>query len=128
MRVFSRCLYGVLSLVLGPVACSAPEYGALPADDYHLDGETVSADDGEAIEGIAINFSGYQTLSASDGSWTIEASVSAGSYKGFLVAEDIDGEANGGVFDIKQVPLNPTPATDGTLTQNDITIELDPSG
>jgi len=98
VKILSRCLYTLLSLLLGPVACSVPEYGPPRLDDYRLDGKTLSARTGEAIEGIAVQFRDHQVLSASDGTWIIQASVDAGSGPAVLRVHDIDGEANGGFF------------------------------
>jgi putative lipoprotein (rSAM/lipoprotein system) len=108
-RIVTVCLF-----VFG-VGTTTPACGDDSCEDcgdlytYHADGKVVAASSGQAIAGIQVAIRGWgswdkTTISDAQGQWTLETTSWGKEGSMPLVAEDIDGEANGGTF--KQATLS----------------------
>jgi putative lipoprotein (rSAM/lipoprotein system) len=119
---------GLSNCLTGP----KPEYG-MPHADFLLDGKVQNADTKEAIPGIQLTFQESSTYSDTLGNWSFNRGGTPFPKTYFIIAEDVDGDNNGGSFDPDTVWINPTKTKPGSgwysgqYEQHDIVIELDES-
>jgi len=144
LRIFYKIMCLILLPVLGFGACDftedMDEYGS-PYATYKVSGSVVSALTGEGIQGIKIYFSHYMDdeydeyseFSYVDGTWYFEAHGLDYCWDDCeIVAEDIDGRENGGLFTKKIITLEPEKTEkgssvwdEGTFEQHDIEIRME---
>lgn len=138
MPTVTHKILSLLGSLIGiSVACScaaygAPAYGVPPAPqaEYKLSGTVVDAKTQAPVAGIAIEFQYFRVLSATDGTWSVDARFVPCTTCSLSV-KDTDGALNGAYGDAT-VPLAPTlvqqpsSALDlGIYEQKNIRITLD---
>ena len=134
-KTFSRLLLMILG-ACGLAGCDSifdprpmPEYAA-PYADFKISGSVVDESSAAAIEGIEITFQGIKASADESGDWLITGRGGPYSSLFFIVANDIDGEENGGVFAPDTVRLDLTKTKkgsgwySGTYEQHDIEIKM----
>ena len=129
-----------LSILLGSaVACETyyePAYGVPEPDygttymeyGYELGGTVSDAVTGDPIPDVHVAFEGASDTSAADGSWSIQNALwDPCGDDCQVVAQDIDGDANGSYQDA-EVEVDPQAGdtAEADFVQHDIAIEMDP--
>ena len=103
-------LLGVLGISVAFHSCMKTEYG-VPHADYEIKGIVTNKETSKPIQNIQVVHQRYHdtTYTNSDGKYTFiyNSNLLDGLH---LVVEDIDGEANGGEFDTKEIDIKITQA------------------